>query len=89
MLNSFMMQLIKFESFEILRYCFGTENSFFVTSLIAVVFQMESSSDKQRILQLKETKGMACNYKHGFYGIPAWLYFLVSYFPIIVVAFNS
>lgn len=40
---------------------------------MAVVFQMEGSSIKQRILQLKETKGMVCKYQYGFYGIPACL----------------
>lgn len=48
---------------------------------MAVVFQMEGSSNKQRILQLKETKGMVCKYKHGFCGILVCLY-LFFWLPI-------
>lgn len=41
---------------------------------MAVVFQVEGSSIKQRILQLKKTKGIVWKCQYGFYGIPACLY---------------
>lgn len=49
---------------------------------MAVVFQMEGTSNKQRILQLKETKGMVCKYKYGFCGISVCLYFSAYLLPI-------